>query len=158
MEYPERRLPFEQLTTIDERVDFVHDQVAAVQLALNNLLEKEGLPPVNIVTKEVVLRVTVEPLTGTRISRPSPIAGRIVQIVRHWPDGCDALVDVAVGHKDTWVLPNATDNFVSLNDATPVVNVNEPIDKGEELWMVVRNGDGGNPHAITTTVVIEGEE
>ena len=44
MVYPVSKLPFEQLTTIDERVDFVHDQVAAVQLALNKLLEKEGMP------------------------------------------------------------------------------------------------------------------
>lgn len=158
MVYPTRRLPFEQLTSIDERVDFVHDQVAAVQLSLNKLLEKEELKPMAAITKEVVLRATVPPLTGIRVPRPSPLTGRIVQIVRHWPDGCNALVDLAVGHKDTWVLPNATDNFVALNDATPVVTVDEPIEKGEEIWMIVRNGDGGFPHAITTTVVIEGEE
>ena len=109
------------------------------------------------VTREVVLRVTVQPLTGTRVAKPSPLTGRIVQIVRHWPDGCDGNVDLAVGHRDTWVLPNATDNFVALNDATPVVNVDEPIEKSEEIWMVVRNGDGGNEHSITVTVVIEGE-
>ena len=43
MAYPARRLPFEGLTTIDERVDFVHDQLTAVQF-LNKLLEKEGFP------------------------------------------------------------------------------------------------------------------
>lgn len=110
-----------------------------------------------MITREVVLRVTVQPLTGTRVARPSPLTGRIVQIVRHWPEGCDGNVDLAVGHRDTWVLPNATDTFVALNDATPVVTVDEPIEKSEEIWMVVRNGDIANQHSITTTVVIEGE-
>jgi len=158
MVYPAYKLPFEELTSIDERVDFVHAQVAAVQLALNKLLEKEGMPIMAAITKEVVLRVTVQPLTGTRVVKPSPLTGRIVQIVRHWPDGCDGNVDVAVGHKDIWVLPNATDNYVALNDATPVVTIDEPIEKGEGIWMVVRNGDGANPHTITATVVIEGTE
>ncbi len=158
MVYPTRRLPFEQLTTIDERVDFVHNQVATVQVALNKLLGKEGLPPMTAVTREVVLRARLLPLTGTRVDKPSPLTGRIVQIVRHWPEGCDGNVDLAVGHKDTWVLPNATDNYVALNDATPVVNVDEPIEKGEEIWMVVRNGDFVEQHSITTTVVIEGEQ
>ena len=157
MVYPTRKLPFEQLTNIDERVDFVHNQLAQAQLALNKLLGKEGMPPMAAITKEVVLRVTVQPLTGTRLARPSTLTGRIVQIVRHWPDGCDGNVDLAIGHKDTWVLPDATDNYVALNNATPVLTINEPIEKGEEIWMIVRNGDGVNPHTITATVVIEGE-
>ena len=155
-EYPRYKAPFESLTTLDERVDFVHAQLIAIQLAQNQLLEKEGMPSMATITKEVVLRVTLQPLTGTRIARPSPLTGRIVQIVRHFPDGCDGNVDLAVGHRDTWVLPNAIDNYVALNNATPVVTVDEPIEKGEEIWMVVRNGDGANPHSITTTVVIEG--
>ncbi|GAI70567.1 unnamed protein product, partial [marine sediment metagenome] len=40
MVYPVRKLPFEELTSIDERVDFIHSQIVASQLALNQLLEK----------------------------------------------------------------------------------------------------------------------
>ena len=109
-----------------------------------------------VVTREVVLRVTVQPLTGTRVAKPSPLTGKIVQLIPHWPDGCDALVDVAVGHKDTWILPNETDTFIALNDATPVLTVDESIEKGEEIWMIVRNTDGGNQHSISTTVTIIG--
>ncbi|KKN14271.1 hypothetical protein LCGC14_0997820 [marine sediment metagenome] len=156
VEYPKYRLPFEELTTIDERVDYVHNQLIAVQFAMNQLLEKEGLPTVAVVTREVVLRVTVQPLTGTRVSKPSPLTGRIVQLVLHFPDGCDALVDLAVGHKDTWVLPNEVDTFIALNDATPVLTVDEPIEKGEEIWMILRNTDGGNAHAISVTATIIG--
>lgn len=157
MGYPKYKLPFEELTTIDERVDYVHDQVGGVQLTLNQLLQKEGLPPMARITREVVLRETLQPLTGIRSVKRSPLTGRITQILRHFPEGCDALVELAVGHGDTWVLPEQTDMYVALNDATPVVTLNEPIEKNEELWMIVRNGDGREPHTITTTVVIEGE-
>lgn len=157
MVYPTRKLPFEQLTTIDERVDYVHNQVAAVQLALNKLLEKEGMATMAAITRDVNLRVTLLSLQGQRIVRPSPLTGRIVQLIPHFPKGCRALVDMAIGHKDTWVLPHQVDTFIALNDATPVLTVDEPIEKGEEIWMIGRNGDGVNPHAISCAVTIIGE-
>ncbi len=156
MVYPAYKLPFEKLTTIDERVDYIHNQIVASQLALNQLLEKEGLPTMAVVTREVNLRVTVQPLTGTRVTKPSPLTGRIVQLIPSWPDGCDSLVDVAIGHKDTWVLPSEVDTYIALNDATPVLTVDEPIVKGEEIWMILRNTDGVNAHAISCTVTIIG--
>lgn len=158
MAYPIERLPFEELTTIDERVDYVHSQLVGVQLALNRLLEKEGVPIIAVVTREVNLRVALEPNTGTRVAKPSPLTGRIIQLTLHFPDGCDALVDVAIGHKDTWIYPHLVDNFVALNDATPVLTVNEPIEKGEEIWVIVRNTDGENRHAITVTATVIGVE
>ena len=156
MVYPVYKLPFEELTTIDERVDYIHNQLIASQLALNKLLEKEGIPTMAVVTRDVNLRVTVQPLTGTRVTKPSPLTGKIVQLIPHFPDGADALVDVAVGHKDTWVYPHLVDTFVALNDATPVLTVDEPIEKGEEIWMIVKNADGVNEHAITVTATIIG--
>ena len=156
MVYPVYKLPFEELTTIDERVDYIHNQIIASQLALNKLLEKEGIPTMAVVTREVNLRVTVQPLTGTRVSKPSPLTGKIVQLIPHWADGADALVDVAVGHKDTWILPHEVDTFLALNDATPVLTVDEPIEKGEGIWMILRNTDGANAHAISCTVTIIG--
>ena len=158
MVYPKYKLPFEELTTIDERVDYVHNQLVAAQLALNQLLEKEGMPPMTVVTRDVNLRVLLEPNTGTRVFKPSPLTGRIVQLIPHWPDGCNALVDVAVGHKDTWIYPHLVDTFVALNDATPVLTVNEPIEKGEEIWMIIRNADGREQHAITVTATVIGVE
>ncbi len=156
MVYPVEKLPFEELTTIDERVDYIHNQIIASQLALNQILEKEGLPTMAVVTREVNLRASVQPLTGTRVTKPSPLTGKIVQLIPHWPDGCDALVDVAIGHKDTWVLPNEVDTYIALNDATPVLTVDESIEKGEEIWMILRNTDGVNAHAVSCTVTIIG--
>jgi hypothetical protein len=156
MAYPERRLPFDKLTTVDERVDFIHAQIVDVQIALNKLLEQEGLPTMALITKDVNLRVTLLPTQGQRIALPSPLTGRIVQIIPHFPNGCNALVDMAIGHRDTWILPHATDTFIALNDATPVLNADEPVEKGEEIWMIGRNGDGVNPHAISCAVTIIG--
>ena len=156
MVYPAYKLPFEELTTIDERVDYIHNQLIASQLALNQLLEKEGIPTMAVITREVNLRVLAQPKTGTRVYKPSPLTGKIVQLIPHFPDGADALVDVAVGHKDTWVYPHLVDTFVALNDATPVLTVDEPIEKGEEIWMIVKNADGVNEHAITVTATIIG--
>jgi len=158
MVYPKYKLPFEELTTIDERVDYVHNQVGSVQLGLNQLLEREGLPTMSVITREVVLRETVQPLVGIRAIKGSPLNGKIIQIMRHWPDGCDALVDIAVGHEDTWLLPNEIDMYVALNDATPIVDVDEPVYKSEKLWMVVRNADAVNAHAVSVTFIIEGVE
>ena len=156
MVYPVNKLPFEELTTIDERVDYIHNQIVASQLALNRLLGKEGIPTMAMVTREVNLRASVQPLTGTRVKKPSPLTGKMVQLITHFPDGADALVDMAVGHKDTWILPNEVDTFIALNDATPVLTVDEPIEKGEEIFMILRNTDGVNAHAISCTVTIIG--
>ena len=156
MVYPAGRLPFEELTTIDERVDYVHNQLAGAQLALNKLLEKEGMPTMGVVTRDVNLRVSLLPGIGTKLFRPSPLTGKIVQIVPHWPDGCDALVDMAVGHGDTWVYPHLTDTFIALNDATPVLTVDELITKGEEIWMIARNADAFVTHAISCTFTLVG--
>jgi len=159
MVYPERRQPFESLTQIDERIDFIHGQVAQVQLALDNLLAREGMEPMVSITRDVSLSLTLQPLTGDRRWKPSPLTGRIVQFVAHWPDGCNALVDMAVGHGEaTWIYPNETDTYAALNDATPVLVVSEAIRKGEQLWMVGRNGDAVNVHAINCTFVIVGVE
>ncbi|GAH71946.1 unnamed protein product, partial [marine sediment metagenome] len=149
MVYPEYRLPFEELTTIDERVDFIHKQLASVQYAQDKLLAKEGMPPMAVVTRDVNLRVSLDANQGTRVSKSSPLTGRIVQIIPHWPDGCNALVDMAVGHKDTWIYPHLVDTFIALNDATPVLTVDEPVGKGEMLWMIARNADGRETHAIS---------
>jgi len=52
-----------------------------------------------VVTRDVNLRISLEPNTGTKVFKPSPLTGRIVQLIPHWPERCNALVDVAVGHK-----------------------------------------------------------
>ena len=158
MVYPTERQPFEALTSIDERVDYVHNQLVTAQSGINQILETAGELPVGVITREVRLTQLVQPQTGIRVWEYSPLSGKITQIIPHWPDGCNALVDVGFGHGGVWVMPKNVDTYVALNDATPVINVNEPVFKGEELWMVVMDGDLVNPHAITIVVTIVGVE
>lgn len=108
------------------------------------------------VTREVNLRVTLLANQGQKVSKTSPLTGRMVQLIPHFPGGCFQLVDMAVGHRDTWILPHQVDTYIALNDATPVLTIDEPIERGEEIWMIGRNGDGANPHAISCAVIIIG--
>lgn len=158
MTYPDRRQPFDQLTTTDERVDYVHGQLVQIQVTLNNLLTREGLEPMDTVTRDVNLVLSLAPLTGDETAKPSPLTGRIIQLVPHWPEGCDALVDMAIGHGMTkiQIFPNEVGTYAALNDATPVLAISEAIRKGEPLYMMGRNGDAINAHTINCTLVIIG--
>jgi hypothetical protein len=113
------------------------------------------------VSREVIFQRVMLPGTGMRLSKPSPLAGHIKQIIRHWPDGTNGLADIAVGHKtlsqDIWLLPSEVDIYVSLNDATPVVNVEEEISLGGEPWVIFRNADAVNNHYLAVTFVLEGK-
>ncbi|MBA7548870.1 hypothetical protein ES705_41338 [subsurface metagenome] len=159
MEYPTRKLPFEELTSIDERVDFIHNQVGAVQgqldasqLALNQLLEKEGLA-VAKVQKQFVFKHTVEALAGLTDHQRIPMLKTVKTITIHWPDGCNSLVDVAVGYsQDKRLLPE--EGYLALNDATPAWAINKDTDS-DTLWVVIRNGDSANSHTISVMVNYE---
>ncbi len=161
MVYPVQKLPFEELTTIDERVDFIHNQLDAFQgkldtsqVALNQLLEKEGLPTMTKAQKQIVFKHTVEALQGLTDHRRIPMLKTVKSITIHWPDGCDALVDVAVGYsQDKRLLPE--EGYLALNDATPTWAINKDTDS-DTLWVEIRNGDGANQHVVS--VIINYEE
>lgn len=162
-EYPTQELPFDQLTNIDERVDFIHNQIAAFQgkldtsqVSLNQLLEKEGLPTMPKAQKQFVFKHTVAALAGLTDHQRLPMLKTVKSITIHFPDGCDALVDVAVGYsQDKRLLPE--EGYLSLNDATPTW----PIDKdtnSDTLWVEIRNSDAGNAHTISVIVNYEEAE
>jgi hypothetical protein len=110
------------------------------------------------VTRTVTLRYTAAPLQGAKVKDKSPLAGRITQLVPHFPPGTNGLVDMAFGHSAIWVMPTTVDTYLALDSATPVLVVDEPIAKSEEIWMIVRNGDAANPHTVSITVVMTGVE
>lgn len=109
------------------------------------------------ITKQVKLAFNVPALETVKIAEPCPLTGRIISITLHYPDGCDALVDVAFGHDDVWVAPSEPDTYIALNDATPTfINISEPVVERASLWVEIRNGDGDNAHAITVLATIVG--
>jgi hypothetical protein len=108
-------------------------------------------------TREIPFQLTELPGQGEKWEDNAGLTGQIVQVIRHWPAGCQGLVDIAIGHGDaTWVFPDKPDTFVALDSATPVTNLSEPIKAGEKVWVVVRNRDSVNPHTVSVTVILEG--
>ncbi len=113
-------------------------------------------------TKLLDFARTLNPGQGVTIYQDSPFAGYIKHVVAHWPGGCTALVDIGVGHSNTQFCPRGIGNFLHLDNATPsypdpTSSFNEKVEQGEEIWVEMRNRDGGFPHSITVTVSVEEE-
>lgn len=106
------------------------------------------------ISEELVFGQTVTP--GQRIKewKDRPYNARISKIIRHWPPGCNGLVDVAVGVGTRSVLPET--GFVALNAATPTQeNMNIPVPKATQVWVEKANRDGVNPHTPVVTIFLE---
>ena len=148
----------EKLDYLIEAQNIVFGLLGEIKGGINQLLEKEELPTMPEIAKQVPLSYTVQPLETIKIAELSPLTGRIKSVAMHFPEGCDALVHVAFGHGEVWVFPSEIDTFISLNDATPVFPSNEPVEKGEHLWAEIQNADGGHPHSIAVIVTVVGVE
>lgn len=105
-------------------------------------------------TEEIVFQQVLAPGAGIRLVQPMPFPGYIKKILRHWPNGCNALVDIAVGVGNKHILPES--GFVALNDATPVFdNLAVYVNQAEQIWVDLQNGDAANAHTVTVTVTVE---
>lgn len=87
------------------------------------------------------------------LSEYAPFKGLIKEVIIHWPNNCNALVDVRVGHGTKQFCPR--EGYLALNDATVKYSFNEPVDEREEIWVEMINTDGGFTHNITVTVTVE---
>lgn len=106
-------------------------------------------------TTQINFQQTLAPLQGGRFSRNCPWDAVITSIMLHFPPGCNALVDVAIGHGNSQLCP--TDGFVALDAATPVIPMRESVKSGEEFWVEIRNGDAINPHTISVILTLQRE-
>ena len=91
--------------------------------------------------------------SGASIVEQAPFNCYVNEVVIHWPNGCNALVDVAVFHNVARILPR--EGFLALNDVTRSWRLNTSVDGQEELRVEMRNGDGAWPHTITVTIEVE---
>ncbi|MDD5547101.1 MAG: hypothetical protein PHO67_08125 [Candidatus Omnitrophica bacterium] len=135
----------------DDKLKVVGEQLES----LTNYLQELGGEQMTMGrTQEVPFQQILVPGQALRLSVQSPYPGKVRKILRHWPAGCNALVDVAVGIGNKRILPET--GFVALNDATPVFdNLNIPVAQEENIWVDMQNGDAINPHTITVTVTVE---
>jgi hypothetical protein len=105
-------------------------------------------------TQEIVFQQILAIGQQLRVTQPMPFNGYISKILRHWPAGCNGLVDLAVGAGNKHILPES--GFVSLDNATPVFdNLHVPVGQGQLLWVLMANGDALNPHTPSVTITIE---
>jgi len=110
------------------------------------------------VTRQVRFKETLELLEGIEVEARCPLEGEITSVTIHWPEGCDALVDIAVGHDGTFLCPNEPDTFLALNNATPTFPMKEPVVWDERLWAIIQNTDDSNPHTVSIIITIVGVE
>lgn len=153
----------DKLTGVDERVDYVVMQLARLKLSEETIaklveavekLEEMGLAT-GVKTEHVVIPYTVAPLQDVKLEEDVPLTGKMIAVIPHFPDGCDALVDVAFGHGSEQICPG--EGFLALNDATPVLPVSEYVKKNDTVWCYMGNGDAANPHSISVSAIIVGE-
>lgn len=153
------------LVSTDERIDAVHkellsvaQEVGTVQKMIAALPGAEEVPVLKKVTKQVRFKETLDPLEGIEVEARCPLEGEISSVTIHWPDGCDALVDIAVGHDGTFLCPNEPDIFLALNNATPTFPMKEPVVWDERLWAIIRNTDDTEKHTVSIILTIGGVE
>ena len=154
---PARAAPSdEKLDYLVTSQDILLNLLQEIRTGIGQLLEKEGVPME--ITKQVPIAYTVQPLETIKLAEPSPLKGRIKAVTMHFPQNCNALVDVAFGHSEVWVIPSEINTYIALNAATPTFPADEPVEKGEYLWVEIRNGDGLNPHSISVIATVIGTE
>jgi len=133
------------------------EKVGKLDYTLRTLELPEGVAmPLKIeqIPFAYTLAVAGLPGSGVTLMEYAPFSGYIKQVTPHWPDGADALVDIRVGHGTVQFCPD--DGYLALNDATPTYPFREFVNDHEEIWVELRNRDGGNEHSITVTVTLEG--
>jgi len=110
------------------------------------------------VDKEYIFATTLTPGLTARMTVASEVTGRIRQITRHWPDGADALVDIAFGKEDMPLCPSTRGTYVALNDATPRVYLTTEVRRDDILWVEFRNRDAVEDHSPVVIVNLRGYE
>lgn len=108
------------------------------------------------VYRQMTFKKTVEPLTGYDLKDEVLVDGVIEEVLMHFPDGCDSLVDIAVDYEGERVIPEDRGKYIALNDATPVFKSNTPVLMGKEVWVTVNNYDDTFPHTVTVVVTVKG--
>ena len=97
---------------------------------------------------------TVAAATQSILDDTSPVTGLLKSITLHFPDGCNALVEITIYLQNMRVLP--LNNKIALNNTTVTFEVNRPIKKSDKLRAVIANKDSVNSHTPSIIFNIEG--
>ena len=102
--------------------------------------------------REINFRETVQSGQGIRITESFLLAGKITQVMFHFPPGSNGLVECRLLKDLEPFYPLR--GYLALNNATPVYYVDADYYTREPLTWEVLNRDSENPHTPTCTVVI----
>lgn len=105
-------------------------------------------------TRQIRFICTLPALQGAVFRQVSPLEGGMMALTLHFPTGCNCLVDISAGHGSVRAFP--MDGFIALDDATPTFPIDEPVVKGENIWIQVENHDRFNPHTVVVVFTLEG--
>lgn len=98
-------------------------------------------------------RETVLASQGVAVTQQFIFAGRITQVMFHFPPGTNGLVQLRLYKNQEPFYPQK--GFIALDDATPVYYVESDYYKNEPLTFEVQNTDGINPHTVSCSVTIK---
>jgi len=128
--------------------------VAANAAGVSTLLAAAGEPSVIGQIELIPFSHTLVPGETLTLREYAPFAGYLTFVTIHWPEGCNARVDVAVVHGLTQFCPR--EGWLALNDITPTYPFGKRIhaDDHEEIKVMLQNR-GLADHTITVTVMIE---
>jgi len=132
------------------------DEIDKIKVALAQLPEGDVIMPTKTEQIPFVRTLAIPPAVGsgaTMYEKPA-FPGYIKEVTIHWPDGCDHLVDIRVGHGVVQFCPR--EGYLALNDVTPTYPfTGEWVADGEEIWVEMRNRSGFI-RDITVAALIEG--
>ena len=142
---------------LSPKVAELGEKVGKLEYALRTLELPEGVAmPLKIEQIPFVRDLEKAGVEGSQVMmiEYAPFSGYIKYVTPHWPDGCNHIVDIRVGHGTKQFCPD--EGYLALNDVTPTYPFNEYVSDHEEIWVEMINGDGDNTHAITVTVTLQG--
>ena len=141
----------------DERIDYAVPKILEILAKLNALSIPEcngnGGPVMLGEIDMIPYSQTVQPETAVRMSEIMPFKAHVLSVTIHWPDGCDGLVDVQVGHGNLQFVP--WNLAVSFNNAWPQFRMMELVQQTEMLWVDIGNADDTNEHTISVMITIQ---
>ncbi|MBA7611771.1 hypothetical protein ES703_19000 [subsurface metagenome] len=143
---------------LSPKVADLGEKVGKLEYALKTLEFPEGVMPVKIEQIPFVYDLEKAGVEGSQVmlTELAPFSGYIKQVSPHWPEGCNALVQIRVGHGTKQFCPD--EGYLALNDVTPTYPFSEWVNDQTELWVELINGDSDNTHAITVVLTLQGVE
>lgn len=106
-------------------------------------------------TVDLTPPVPILPSSGQVLSIRCPLTGILKEVMIHWPQGCNALVQIRAGVRQAQLAPYT--GYHALDDATKSYPFHLSVLYGERLWAEIRNTDLVNAHMPAIHFIVFGK-